>query len=82
MRSPHPRLERLADIAIPWGVGLFLVLIVLEESERLSSALVVLGVILGVVQGAALRWRRRRPEPVMAVAVAGRRRRRRPFRIG
>jgi signal transduction histidine kinase len=71
MRSPRPRLDRLADIAIPWGVGLFLVLIVLEESERLSSGLVVLGVILGVVQGAALHWRRGRPEPVMAVAVAG-----------
>jgi signal transduction histidine kinase len=71
MRSPQPRLDRLADIAIPSGVGLFLVLIVLEESERLSSPLVVLGVILGIVQGAALRWRRRRPEPVMAVAVAG-----------
>ena len=71
MRSARPLLGRLADIAIPWGVGLFLVLIVLDESERLSSPLVILGVLLGVVQGAALRWRRRLPEPVMAVAVAG-----------
>jgi hypothetical protein len=39
MRSARPLLGRLADIAIPWGVGLFLVLIVLDESERLSSPL-------------------------------------------
>ena len=71
MRSPHALLGRLADIAIPWGVGLFLALLVLEESERLSAPLVILGVVLGVVQGAALHWRRRRPEPVMAVSLAG-----------
>jgi signal transduction histidine kinase len=71
MRRPRDLLGRLADIAIPWGVGLFLSLLVLDESERLSSLLVVLGVVLGVVQGAALRWRHRRPELVMAVAVAG-----------
>jgi hypothetical protein len=74
-RSGHaqraPLLQRLADIAIPWGVGLFLVLIVLDESERLSTSLVILGVVLGIVQGAALHWRRRRPEPVMAVTLAG-----------
>jgi signal transduction histidine kinase len=72
MHRPRDLLGRLADIAIPWGVGLFLSLLVLDEgSEGLSSPLVVLGVVLGVVQGAALHWRRRRPEAVMAVAVVG-----------
>lgn len=59
-------------MAIPWGVGLFLVLVVLEEGRRHdSSALVLLGIALAVAQGAALWWRRRHPEWVMAVALAG-----------
>jgi hypothetical protein len=48
-----------------------LVLLILDESERLSTLLVVLGLVLGLVQGAARRWRRTRPEAVMAVAVVG-----------
>ena len=72
MRRARRMLGRLADVLVPWGVGLFLVLIVLDEdSEGLSFPLVILGVVLGIVQGAALRWRRRHPEPVMAVAVVG-----------
>jgi signal transduction histidine kinase len=71
MRSAQRLLSRVADEAIPWGVGLFLALLVLDESERLSTPLVILGVVLGLVQGAALRWRRSRPEAVMGVAVVG-----------
>jgi signal transduction histidine kinase len=73
MRGAYRRfLSRLADFAIPWGVGLFLALVVLDEgSEGLSTPLVILGVVLGGVQGAALRWRRERPEAVMAVTLAG-----------
>ena len=71
MRRPSRRkLTRLVDIAIPWGVGLFLALVVLEELERPSPFLLTLGLVLAAVQGAALWWRRRRPELVMAVALA------------
>jgi signal transduction histidine kinase len=73
MRRPSRRLlGRIADVAIPWGVGLFLALVVLEEGKHNdSSAVVLLGLALAVAQGAALAWRRRHPEHVMAVAVAG-----------
>ncbi len=73
MRRPSRRLlGRIADVTIPWGVGLFLVLVVLEEGKHNdSSALILLGIALAVAQGAALRWRRSHPEWVMVVALAG-----------
>jgi signal transduction histidine kinase len=73
MRWPtRTQLGRLADFAIPWGVGLFLFLVVLDESsEGLAFPLVILGAVLAAVQGAALRWRRERPEQVMAVTLIG-----------
>ena len=73
MRRPSRRLlGRIADVTIPWGVGLFLVLVVLEEGKHNdSSALILLGIALGVAQGAALWWRRCHPELVMAVTLAG-----------
>ena len=72
MRSPsRSSLQRFADLAIPWGVGLFLVLVVGEEYDGSSEALRALGFALAVMQGAALHWRRRHPEWVMAVTVAG-----------
>jgi signal transduction histidine kinase len=72
MRRLFPWIRRLINYAIPWGVGLFLVLVVVDEgSEGLSSSLVILGIVLGVAQGAALHWRRSHPEPVMAVALVG-----------
>lgn len=73
MRRPSRRLlGRIADVTIPWGVGLFLVLVVLEEGKHNdSSALILLGIALAVAQGAALWWRRSHPELVMAVTLAG-----------
>jgi signal transduction histidine kinase len=69
------RLRRIADFAIPWGVGVFLVLVALDEDPDLEPSFGLgeeIGVLLAVVQGAALRWRRGRPELVMAVVlVAG-----------
>jgi signal transduction histidine kinase len=63
-------LQRLADIAIPWGVGLLLVLTVVDEQATPTTwPLLIIGVALATVQGAALRWRRRYPEWVMAVAL-------------
>jgi signal transduction histidine kinase len=73
MRWPtRTQLGRFADFAIPWGVGLFLFLVVLDESsEGLAFPLVILGAVLAAVQGAALRWRRERPEQVMAITLIG-----------
>ena len=59
---------------MPWGVGLFLALIALDEFDDPGSAsgALALGLALAVVQGGALHWRRRRPELVMAITlVAG-----------
>ena len=73
MSRPTRRLlTRLADIAIPWGVGLFLILVALDVGRREDGpGLVLLGMALAVAQGAALHWRRRYPERVMSVALAG-----------
>jgi signal transduction histidine kinase len=65
------RLARFADYAIPVTVGAFLVLVALDpEAHDLSDWPQVLAILLGVVQGAALWWRRRRPELVTAVVLA------------
>jgi signal transduction histidine kinase len=70
MRLPsRRRLARVADYAIPWGVGTFLVMVVVDEVATPTTWALLLGVALAVIQGAALRWRRRRPEAVMAVTV-------------
>ena len=63
-------LNRLADFAIPWGVGIFYVLVVLgdEYDERVPTGV---GLLLAVLQGLALRWRRSHPELVNAAALAG-----------
>src|SRR4051794_12617127 len=64
------RLARVADFAIPWGVGIFLALVVVDDVATPTTWwALLLGVALAAVQGAALRWRRRRPEAVMAVTV-------------
>jgi MYXO-CTERM domain-containing protein len=69
-RSSRIRLSRLADFVIPWGVGVFLALVVLDADPAVRSPVEFwLGMLLAVVLGAALRWRRRRPELVMAVTV-------------
>jgi signal transduction histidine kinase len=72
MRRPSRRqLGRVADFAIPWGVGLWLALMVVdEESEGLGLGLFLLGLALAAVQGVALRWRRTHPELVMVVVLA------------
>src|SRR3954451_3670289 len=71
MRLPSGRtLARVADYAIPWGVGIFLALVVMDEVATPTTWWeFVLGLALAAIQGAALRWRRRRPEAVMAVTV-------------
>jgi signal transduction histidine kinase len=63
-------LGRVADVLIPWGVGLFLALVVLDEGRDDSSLVTVAGLLLVVVQAVALRWRRRSPERATAVVLA------------
>jgi signal transduction histidine kinase len=62
---------RFADFAIPWGVGLLLVLTVFDEADKHDepSAVLFAGLALVLVQAIALRWRRRQPERVMAVVL-------------
>jgi len=71
-RPVRTRLRRLGGALIPWAVALFLVLVAGDEVpaqpgldlERSAAML------LAVAQGAALHWRRERPELVMAVVLA------------
>jgi signal transduction histidine kinase len=64
------RALRLADTLVPWGVGLFLILVAMDEQATPTTWWrLLLGILLAIVQGAALHWRRRYPERVMAVTL-------------
>ncbi len=66
------RLLRIGDALIPIGVGLFLVLIMLDEYDSTRREVVLLlGVPVSVLQAAALTRRRTHPEAVTAIAVLG-----------
>ena len=65
------QLRRFVDVAIPVAVGIMLVLVVLGEGRREGFPWTGLGIVLALVQGVALRWRRSHPELVMAIALAG-----------
>jgi signal transduction histidine kinase len=69
MRS---RLRRFGGALIPWGVAIFLLLVAGEEEPAGPGidAARWAAMVLAVVQGAALHWRRERPELVMAVVLA------------
>jgi signal transduction histidine kinase len=70
-RPLSTRLRRLGSASVPWAVAIFLVLVVDEELRTPQFDLAgELGVLLAIVQGAALHWRRERPELVMAVVLA------------
>jgi signal transduction histidine kinase len=63
-------LGRIADVLIPWGVGLFLVLVALDEGRSDPSAVTLAAIALAVAQGVALRWRRRSPARATSVILA------------
>jgi signal transduction histidine kinase len=66
------RLRRLGDLLIPLGTALLLAMSVLDEGrESLGSPGVLVGIAVSLGQGAALYWRRSRPELVTAIAAAG-----------
>jgi signal transduction histidine kinase len=70
-RSSRSRLQRIADLVVSLGVGLFLMAMVAGGAARHAAPLTALGLVAGAAQGAALWWRRSHPLPVMAVALAG-----------
>jgi signal transduction histidine kinase len=63
-------LRRIADVAIPVVVAIFLVLLILGP-PREDPPWTLVGTVAGLVQGAALYWRRSHPERVMLIALAG-----------
>lgn len=63
------RLLRIADVVIPWGVGLFLVMVAVDETGRSPAPVVAAATALAVAQGVLLHWRRRRPERVAAAVL-------------
>jgi signal transduction histidine kinase len=69
-RAPRRRLQRTADVAVALVVALFLAALA-EDSPGDPAALVVIGVLAGFGQGAALWWRRAHPLTVFAIAIAG-----------
>jgi signal transduction histidine kinase len=65
------RLRRFGNALIPWAVAIFLVLVAGDEEPWGPGIdLGYAAALLAVVQGAALHWRRERPELVMAVVLA------------
>jgi signal transduction histidine kinase len=70
-RLSASRWRRVADIAIPVLVGLFLVALVEDGSADDPPWLTALGMLAGAAQGAALWWRRSHPVPVMVIALVG-----------
>ena len=70
LRPPLRRLGRFVDAALPWVIGLFYGLTALDWLNERSPVALVAGLALAAVQGAALEWRRERPELVTAVVLA------------
>ena len=64
------RLRRIADIAIPLLVGLFLVLVALGPPDE-DPPWTLVGIVVGAGQAAALCWRRSHPLEVLAITLAG-----------
>jgi hypothetical protein len=69
-RPSRAQRQRYLDLAIPIAVGGLLVVIVLDPTVE-PGPLKLLGVVLALIQGIALWWRRDRPELVMAIALVG-----------
>jgi signal transduction histidine kinase len=64
-------LAPVADVLVPWGTGVLLALIVIDERATPTDwPWLIVGLALAAIQGVALRWRRRRPERVTAVTLA------------
>ena len=63
-------LGRIVAVTLPWVVGSFYILVAVDYREGDPPVALVAAIVLAVVQGAALTWRRERPELVTAVVLA------------
>jgi signal transduction histidine kinase len=64
-------LAPVADVLVPWGTGVLLALIVIDERATPTDwPWLIVGLALAAIQGVALHWRRRHPERVTAVTLA------------
>jgi len=71
VRQPsRSRLRRVADLAVPVVVAVWLVLLILGPPKE-DPPWGLLGTVAGIGSGAALYWRRSHPERVMLVTLAG-----------
>jgi signal transduction histidine kinase len=61
---------RVVEVTLPWLLGALYVLVALDFREGDPPAATVAAIVLAVVTGVALAWRRERPELVMAVVLA------------
>ena len=71
MPSRAESVRRVLDVAVPVGVALFLVLVVLSPVRTHRDWLTLLGVVSAMVSGAALVLRHHRPVLALAGAAAG-----------
>jgi len=72
VRQPsRSQLQRIADIAIPVVVVLYLGGLVSDRPNHSGELLTLVGMLAAAAQGAALYWRRSHPQIVMAVTLAG-----------
>jgi signal transduction histidine kinase len=69
-RAPRSRLQRIADVAVPLIVALYLAAYVNDEADA-STTIVLAGTLAGLAQGIALWWRRAYPVTVFLIAFAG-----------
>ena len=71
MTPPSRRqLTGLVERVLPWAVAVFLVLTAIDEHATPTRwSLLAPSIALALVQGVALRWRRRRPERVTALVL-------------
>ncbi|WP_326826621.1 hypothetical protein [Streptosporangium sp. NBC_01756] len=70
-RSSRSPLRRLADVAVSFAVGLYLIALMMDNPVPRPDPLVILGMLAGGAQGAVLWWRRSHPVTVMVIALAG-----------
>ena len=71
MRQPQrSTFRRIADIAIPVAVSVWLVMLILGP-PREDPPWTLVGMLAGIAQGAALYWRRSHPGRVMLITLAG-----------
>ncbi|GAA3806255.1 sensor histidine kinase [Sphaerisporangium flaviroseum] len=70
-RSFRSSLRRIADVAVPVAVMIFLVAVLEDDSAGRTAAPQAIGTVAAVAQGMALCWRRSHPVQAMAITLVG-----------